>query len=73
MLRNMTKSMREASPQRICRENGILSPKKHQILGVVLPHLPGEIFRATLVNFIRLFPHSLVNFHRISVSYSLFS
>ena len=36
-------------------------------LGVVSPHLPGEIFRANLVNFSRFFPRLqsfLVNFSR---------
>ena len=53
-----------------------------QTLGVVSPHLPGEIFRAIfshfqslLVNFSRLFPRSqsfLVNFNRFSLVFSQF-
>ena len=42
------------------------------MLGVVLPHLPGEIFRAILVNFSQCFPHSLGSFRKFSPDLSLF-
>ena len=45
------------------------------LLGVVLPHLPGEILRAVLVNFSRFFPRPqsiLVDFPLFSVSFSQF-